>query len=26
MPESLDLIENFWRGWIWPTAIAFSVI
>jgi hypothetical protein len=26
MPEILDLTENFWRGWIWPTATAFSVI
>ena len=26
MPEIFDLIENFWRGWIWPTASAFSVI
>ncbi len=26
IPEILDLIENFWRGWICPTARAFSVI
>ncbi len=24
IPEILDLTENFCRGWIWPTAIAFS--
>ena len=26
MPEIFDFTENFWRGWIWPTATAFSVI
>ena len=26
IPEIFDLIENFWRGWICPTARAFSVI
>ncbi len=26
IPEIFDLIENFWRGWICPTASAFSVI
>jgi hypothetical protein len=24
--EILDLTENFCRGWIWPTAMAFSVM
>ena len=26
MPEIFDFTLNFWRGWIWPTATAFSVM
>ena len=26
MPEIFDFTWNFWRGWIWPTATAFSTI
>lgn len=26
MPEIFDFTWNFWRGWTWPTASAFSVM